>query len=303
MNYNEFENLLKERLIKGNGPKLLIKLIDAPFRYFSLLNLFNFLTKLEQSFLRTQENNYYKFLNDLVVYFFISKKFETLENKLKVLTKDEESDVILEHKINLSHLFRDENTKTLFCIWQKKRDYYSNNKAIEIIEKFKSDNYLIKKHFEDYQIKSYLWFVDEEIKTNKHIYIQHLNDDVENRINVVYGSELFDFFEDNEYWKNIQNFQKTFKDKNHDFFLKMPNLDTDKETYEFMIEMSDSLWEKLNLDTEGHKLIREKIFDLRNENSNYLKAFKMRQIKATAVDEDEYKMKKYANENNLEINN
>ncbi|WP_051617839.1 HpyAIV family type II restriction enzyme [Mycoplasmopsis iners] len=297
MDYQIFERDLKMKLTNGNGPKILLKLIDAPHRYFSLLNPFNFQTKIEQSFLRTQENNYYKYLNNLVDLFFVEKGYEIGENRIvfsKQITLENGEIALQEFKINVSHVYFNNQTKEAFVVWQKKRDDLSTKKADELIADLEVKINRLQEYYSDYQLKTYLWFVDTDLRNNAEYFYQAINvkPNLNTSLFVKYGAELFGDFEQAEYWEEIESFQRKFKSNNYDFFLKAPNLDSDKETYEFMVELSEPQWQKLVSDVPIYKQMRESVFDLTNSESNFFKAYKMREIKATSIDEEDYKNKK-----------
>ncbi|WP_027120377.1 HpyAIV family type II restriction enzyme [Mycoplasmopsis lipofaciens] len=297
MDYNQFEIQLKKTLTTNNGPKLLMKLIDAPYRYISLLNPFNFKTKMEQSFLRTQENTYYKFLKEIAEYFLIQYQYELLDNNIQIhrpINENEFETVKLKPQL----LFTDQE-KNLNVVWIKKRDTYSASKAVEIFEKFVQNIKDIQFGYKEYKIKGFIWFIDNEFHLNENYYLSQIDSNLDQlNLKIVYSSDFLAHFDHKSDWEQIEQHMYSFKQKDYNFLLEMPNLDTDSETLEFMINMSNSSWEKLISNDDIYLNIRNKIFDQRNENSNFFKALKIRNIKETALDEDDFKLKRMQFENN-----
>ncbi|VEU78399.1 HpyAIV family type II restriction enzyme [Mycoplasmopsis columbinasalis] len=284
MNFNDFSNEIKYRLTTNRGPRMLEKLIEAPDRFFNVLTPLNFKIKLEQSFLRTQENVYFKYLCELAINFFIGvKKFLALENRPQIVVIDTAPDGThnaYEFKFNFHMAFGDEQGKTIYYVIRKKRDSLSKTEADEFI-----------KHILDYQSKLYkidvvndnkvellIWFVDSETKRNKEFFENTTAQPefIGKNIKFFYGGELFEYFQDNDYWLNISNFLKEFHSQNHDYFLTLPNLDSDRETLEYLVRLSEQKWNKFNSVEPIYVLMRKHIFDQTNAKSNYLKAVKMR---------------------------
>ncbi|QSF13610.1 HpyAIV family type II restriction enzyme [Mycoplasma sp. Mirounga ES2805-ORL] len=298
MNYIEFETNLKSLLSRSKGPNLLLKLIDAPYRFYSVLNPFSFQTKLKQTFLRTQENIYFKFIKTCAEEIFINNlKLIPMDNKIDVPfqindeNNEELNGSLSAKRVVPTFLFTNEEKTKVYSIFLRKRDVYGANEINKIFNKFKENSELLTNYFKESEVVSFLWFVDEENRKNEELLheqtrILNINSSV---LNVVYSSEIFAYFNAKEEWENINQYLMQFKFKNYDFFLNMPDLDSDKETYEALVNLSNSAWEKLNSDEPIYKEIRLAIFNDKNPNSNLLKAYQMRSIKQKTVDEDELK--------------
>ncbi|MCE6090561.1 hypothetical protein J7894_00305 [Mycoplasmopsis agalactiae] len=293
MNYEQFEQDLKFSLLNNNAKKLIYKLAEAPYRFISFLSPLNFKTKLEQSFYRSQENKYYKFLSNCSVNIFSESRYEIAENSVSVtkFSADNPDEQIIE-SARFTFAFKDEENKKYYFIKQRKRDVFSANEAIKVWDKFKNDVELAKQSFADYKIIGILWFVDSEFRNNQQYYNSGslVEDDLYISISAKYGFELFKGFELHEKWIEIELHLDKFKRQNYTDFLEFPNLDKDPEALEALIELSDSTWEKLNSPTPVYMAIRNAIFNEADENSNLFKALKLRDIKANMIDEDELKL-------------
>ncbi|KKB26745.1 hypothetical protein MM26B8_04470 [Mycoplasmopsis meleagridis] len=285
MKYEEFENEIKLKLNNKIGPRLLLKIINSPYRYYSLLNPFDFKIKLKQSFLRTQENDYFKYINQLIDLFFAQKGYQQSENLF--LVKNDNKEFLEEEnnqeeyvKIRFNHSYLSE--EEIIFIWQRKRDDLSIKKADELFENCIKQISLLIDKFKDKKIKFYLWFMEDNFVQNKFIFNElcdkkaQLGNNV--KFNVFYGSELFKEFADEEFWISMEINQTKFKLNNQNLFNELPNLDTDPETYEFMLTLSNSAWEKLISQEKIYIEIRKQLFDLHNPDSNFFKVLKERKI-------------------------
>lgn len=96
------------------------------------------------------------------------------------------------------------------------------------------------------------------------------------QFSIYYGSGFFSIFEAESQWKLIESHIQTFKNENWDKLLKIPNLNRDPETLEFMVHCSESAWNKISSDDENALKIRQIIFDNEAENSNYKIAMQRR---------------------------
>ncbi|WP_027334528.1 HpyAIV family type II restriction enzyme [Mycoplasmopsis felifaucium] len=304
MEYSEFETELKEILLNNNAKKLILKLVDAPYRYESILNPFSFKTKLEQSFLRTQENKYFNHIKDLAVSLFFKYGFDFIDSTFVINVLDPNySDQSIQDIAKFNICFKSKDNKC-YCILIRKRDTYSANETVALFDKFKHYSEIaFKKIDRDPKLTTILWFIDEEYRNNEEYYNKATTvTDTDNyNIKIKYGSELFDMFNQIEDWKQIESYLNRFKNENYTDFLKMPDLDKDEEALETLVSLSPSAWAKLNSDSNIYVQIRKIIFNQEDPNSNYFKALKHRTIiENFAEDEDKIKMEimKLNNKNN-----
>ncbi|MBU4689542.1 HpyAIV family type II restriction enzyme [Mycoplasma zalophidermidis] len=295
MDYTSFELRLKQLLMNGNGPKLLLKLLESPFRFNSKLHPFNVLTRMEQSFLRTQENKYYKFIIECAEFVLNEAEVEHVENSYclnyvdtsKIEAWDGEN-LTPEDIVNASEIikfraplaFRNKDNTKLTLVFPKKRDIASKNEAAKTIEMFTKRIKALRANDKTPKVEILIWFVDSLYTRNEELYkkaFQAVNTE-ESIADVKYGSELFDEFNLRTQWDEIESYIANFKDQNLDFFLKMPDLNNDPETFEFMVGLSNSAWEKLSSDNPDMVLLRNLIFGEENDNS-YTRARDMRNSK------------------------
>ncbi len=294
MEYFEFEQQLRSLLGTNNGPKLLYKLIESPYRYFSTLNPFNFKTKMEQSFLRSQENKYFKFIKDYADRLFFDYKYTLMENRVAINEVDQQNpSVINKTLISFSHLFKDENNKKMYAIIQKKRDIYSASESIKNLEVLKSRTELLSKAYPEYEVVGVLWFTEIIYRKNEEFYHTNTTIAEDEKFNymIKYGSELFELFNNREDWEIFETYLERFKANDYKDFLLMPDLDSDPATLDAMVKMSNPMWEKLSSINPIYKQIRTLVFNEKNPKSNYLKAFQLRAYQETSIDDDEYKNK------------
>lgn len=294
MDYTSFELRANSILLNGNGPKLLQKIINCPYRYDSNLQPFNLITKLEQAFIRSQENKFYKFLIECAE-FLISQSFEnegieyvkksfvlrylnTENTDEKLLSPEEITQKTVTVRFRTSIAFIDKNSKTLNLIFAKKRDVLSSGDIEKLNANIEQRIKALQLNYIDYKINYSIWFVEDNYSIN-YDYFNNFATTINNentRFSVFYGANLFNEFNKTAEWKDIQEHIKTFKEKDLSSYLKMPNLAIDPETYKYMCEMSSSMWEKLNSDDYFMTKIRELIFSAYKDN-NLTNAIKQRQ--------------------------
>ncbi|MBZ4226614.1 HpyAIV family type II restriction enzyme [Mycoplasma tauri] len=302
MEYEKFENELKMVLLSNNAKKLIYKLIDSPYRFSSNLHPFDFKVKFEQAFLRSQENKYYKFITQCAANMIASYGNKIIESKIVINrtipnSENEEYEIL---KANFTHVFVDDVNMKIIAITQKKIDIYSSNEALKNWEKFKESLSIISEAYSNYKIDGYLWFIDPEFRKNESFYHQNsvIQESDKYHYCARYGSELFSIFNSREDWNEMELHIEKFKRQQHKYFLNIPDLNTDPEALEALVELSESNWEKLNSPLPTYMFIRRSIFDESDPNSNLFKAIKYRQIKLVSNDEDELKLgiMRYENE-------
>ncbi|WP_029513156.1 HpyAIV family type II restriction enzyme [Mycoplasmopsis primatum] len=300
MEYIQFEQELKSQLLNNNARKLIYKLVEAPYRFYSILSPLSFRTKLEQAFYRSQENKYYKFLTSCASNLFAKYGYKIMENKISITKPIEDNpETYIVQTASFTHLFQNEEDKIIYAILQKKRDVYSAKESIKLLDKFKSNLLILAQGYQDYTIKGYLWFVESEFRKNESYY--HSNSVVQEEDSIKYSaryaSEIFRDFDHREDWDEIELHIEKFKRQNYLDFIELPDLDTSQEALEALVELSDSAWEKLNSPTPAYINVRKSVFNEANENSNLFKAIALREIKLKAIDEDEFKLESMRLEN------
>lgn len=272
MNYVTFETKIRFALSSQNGPKSLLKIINAPYRFWSTLSPLNMKIKYEQSFLRTQENNYYKFIKNCAEEIFAFNEYELIDNHFKIQYANEEGDII--SKIIVSGFSFIDKENNLNIVFIKKHDTLSKKQTIELTNKYEKIMLEFKKIYQDKNIVIYNWFIDPLQTKNFEFfseYSQNYNS-AQTKINFVYGAMLFDNYNLKDSWNKIENNIKQFKKQNYDFFLLPPDLNTDQETYEFMINMSQNSWDKLLSNDYEMTKVRETFFNVNDPKSNINRA-------------------------------
>lgn len=299
MEYNQFEMELRSALTTDNGTKLLYKIIDAPYRFFSPLQPFNYKVKLEQAFLRTQENTYVKFIKYCAEYLITQYGFKLEKSSFKYTLPLKEGEEFPEEiKVNAAMIFRqkenggDEETADICVIYLKKRDYYGAKEVTKLHDNIIKQLEVLRMIYPNNKIKGILWFLDNDYHKNVNFFNECYDKEHSFEtpgFRAYYGAQFFKIFDKEEDWLLVENHIKKFKNSNYDYFLKMPDLDQDEDVLNAMINLNETSWQKLISPDEVYANIRQYIFNERNENSNLFKALKLRDIKRTSVDDDEEK--------------
>ncbi|MEA4115341.1 hypothetical protein VBM87_00890 [Mycoplasma sp. 744] len=296
MEYKKFEENLLLFLSKNNSLNLLLKVLDNPEVYFSLTNALNVKIKMEQTFLRMQENKYHKFIKNLIEEYLIKQNYEIMKNRV-ILTHEEiknnQKETIL-LKSTFSFIAKDENKKEFIYIWAKKRDNFSLKKIEILLENYMLIAKKIINLYPDYKHKFYLWFIEETVKNNKENIFNLLNKNNEINFQVCYENELFKEWNDIDYFNSIKENQKRFKKTNYAYLNNFPNFDSDESILEDLVNLSENRWNLLMSPVKIYEQLRNNLFNLNNSNSNFYKAIKLRELKILAVDEEDYKNKKIA---------
>ncbi|ENY69717.1 Hypothetical protein MBVG_3070 [Mycoplasmopsis bovigenitalium 51080] len=298
MDYINFELKLRQILNKDNGPKLLLKMIEAPYRYQSQYQLFDALTKMNQSFLRTQENKFHRFIiecaESLITNSFEENGIEhiktsfnlTFIDKSKVdtetnLSAEQIIELAEEVKFKSNLAFIDTQSKKMYIVFARKHDTFDKSSLAKLLENITKRNNALINSYQDYQINFIYWFIDEFYTKNFDVFhsFSKQNESENNNIMFLYGSQFLSLFNLQNDWDNIQSHMKKFKNNSIQDIYKMPNLNKDPETFEFMVEMSAKNWEKLSSDEPDMINLRNIVFDNQSESSNYIRAMRERNQK------------------------
>ncbi|VEU75563.1 Uncharacterised protein [Mycoplasmopsis maculosa] len=289
MEYQEFEQTLRQVLLDNNSKKMIYKLIDAPYRFNSLMHPFEFKVKFEQAFIRSQENKYYNFIKDYALLLFNKYGYKTMENIIKINKVDKnDPQLFIVQNLRFSHVFLDEQNKNLYLVLQKKRDTYSLNESAKLLSKLKEMANDVSDLYKEFNIKAFIWFTEVDHRKNEEFYNTNtfINENEKVTCLARYSSELFAELNHSEDWDQFEIYLSKFKNYNYQDFLKLPDLDTDKEALETLVNLSNSAWDKLNSLEPIYINIRKSIFNERSENSNLFKAKKEREIIQNSSDED-----------------
>lgn len=302
MDFDSFKINLKEKMNRAIHQKMIYKLIDAPYRFKSLFNPLNVFEKVEQSRIKSQEFAFNSFLKSLTSDELKKKSFVELENRYKfTILIDKEKDLYQEKIVKFDHVFKNEQTDEIYLVLQKNRDIYSYKKASEMIEKFIDNTEIFANHFQENKVVSFLWFMDENYKNNQEFFTNILSTKMNENIDyhIFYAYEFFKYLDIESIWDQMIFNLNKFKNENSQELFVKPNLDLDPEALEVLVNLSNSSWEKLNSDLPVYKELRTIIFDDKNPNSNLLKAYEIRKIKANSKDDEEFKnnMLEYSNIN------
>ncbi|WP_406615198.1 HpyAIV family type II restriction enzyme [Mycoplasmopsis hyopharyngis] len=302
MDFDSFKINLKEQMNRAIHQKMIYKLIDAPYRFKSLFNPLSVFEKVEQSRIKSQEFAFNSFLKSLTSDELKKKSFVELENRYKfTILIDEEKETYQEKIVKFDHVFKNEQTNEIYLILQKNRDIYSYKKASEMIEKFINNTEVFVNHFQDNKVNAFLWFMDENYKNNQEFFANILSTKINDNISyhIYYAHEFFKHLDIESVWDTMVFNLNKFKNENSQELFIKPNLDLDPEALEVLVNLSNSSWEKLNSDSPVYKELRTIIFDDKNPNSNLLKAYEIRKIKANSKNDEEFKnnMLEYSNIN------
>lgn len=254
--YEKFSNKLNTKIRDGVDfyKEIISTIIKNPYRYAGLFRLSNAKTKLLQNITQSREIKFGDFMEDIVTDYLGLRGFHNLP---KWLGTNIDGD-------DLSADQMSEKDGTLFFVEQKIRDDHDSTKKRGQFENFEKKIKHIKSLYPQYNLKAYMWFIDNSLKKNKNYYLQKINEvssiysDVE--IGCVYGDDLFnDVFNDKQLWEEIKIYLAQWKSQ-HTNNIEIPDLDTDDTVFEAMKLLSSSELQKLTSNENIFVLIRQELF-------------------------------------------
>jgi len=246
MNYEKFCRILNKHIFEGEKKELLKKIAENPERFIGLFRPTKPKAKILQHLLQSHEIRFGDAMEELIC--------ELLKDwNFKILPK-----VIIPHpkkKLDIDQYFTDGNT--FYFIEQKIRDDHDSSKKRGQISNFETKlEYLYKRH--ETKLIGIMYFIDPELKKNKNFYMEELQKMEKTygvKLYLLYGKELFQFFNHPEMWNRILEWLRKWKEDLPDF----PEINFDANPEESFKEIKDleiRHWRKL---IENKKLWEEGI--------------------------------------------
>jgi len=249
MNYNKFCTILNKHIFEGEKKELLRKLADRPERFVGLFRPTKPRAKILQYLLQSQEIRFGNAMEELISEFLKDWGFTVLP---KIIVPDPANP---RKKLYIDQYFTD--GETYYFIEQKVRDDYDSTKNREQISNFEAKlEYLYKKHGQN--LVGIMYFIDPDLMKNKNYYTEELDkmtDIYGVDLHLLYGKELFEFFDKLDVWNDLLSWLTRWKDS----LPELPEINFDNNPQDSFNEIKDLEIESWRKILENEKLWEEGI--------------------------------------------
>lgn len=235
MDYSKFIEILNKHIFEGEKKDLLKKIAENPERFIGLFRPTKPHAKILQHLLQSHEIRMGGALEEIIE--------KTLENfGFKNLPKN----IVNENGENLSldQYFYKEGK--YYFVEQKVRDDHDSSKKRGQISNFETKlEILYKKHGSN--LTGIMYFIDPDLNKNRNFYlseIERLKNFYGIDIRLFYGSEFFEFLKQGDFWNNMLEWLKKWKDNLPE--LPEINFDTSpEENFEEIKDLALRYWRKI----------------------------------------------------------
>jgi len=246
MDYSKFCEILNKHIFKDEKRELLKKIVDHPERFIGLFRPSKPGTKILQHLLQSHEIRFGDALEELLEEMLRDLGYSILP---KNITTDNHE------QLSLDQFFTD--GENYYFIEQKIRDDHDSTKKRGQIQNFEAK---LEELFKKYgnKIIGIIYFIDPDLEKNKNFYkneLSRLNEYYRIPLYLFYGKELFEFLEAPEYWENLLQWLKDWKES----LPEIPEINFDIEpekSFEEIKTLEIRYWRKL---LENDKLWEEDI--------------------------------------------
>jgi len=239
MNYELFTKILNKHIFESSRIKLFEKLANSPERFLGLFRPSKPYTKILQHLLQSAEILMGEAFEEIIEEIFRGCGYQVL--KKRILTKNGNT-------LSADHFFKKDNN--FYLIEQKMRDDHDSSKKEGQMKNFERKIEAIReKHIinGEFKLIGIIYFIDPDLSKNKQYYLEelsNLNKFYGAELHLLYGRELFEYFQCPEIWDNILEWLKTWKEN----LPNLPDIDLDKEPKRSFHEIKDikpSIWRRI----------------------------------------------------------
>jgi len=218
MNYNKFCEILNKHIFEGEKKELLRKLADRPERFVGLFRPTKPGAKILQHLLQSHEIRFGDAIEELISELLKDWGFKILPKIIIPAPANPRK------KLDIDQYFTD--GKKCYFIEQKVRDDHDSTKKRGQINNFETKlEYLYRKHGQN--LIGIMYFIDPDLVKNKNYYIEELNkmtDTYAVDLHLLYGKELFEFFDKLDVWNDLILWLTQWKDN----LPELPEINFDK---------------------------------------------------------------------------
>jgi len=260
MDYSKFKQILNKHIFEEEKIELLKKIADYPERFIGLFRPSKPGTKILQNLLQSHEIRFGNALEEVIEeilkdlgYIILPKSITTADGK----------------ELSIDQFFKDKNGNIYF-IEQKVRDDHDSSKKEGQIQNFEKKLEEIYKRYSNNNITGIMYFIDPDFMKNRNFYekkLRELSNSYKVNTYLFYGKELFEFLNAGQYWEDLLNWLKQWKEE----LPEIPEIDFDKEpekSFKEIKELETKYWKKL---LQNDKLWEEGIMQTIFRNGKTLK--------------------------------
>ena len=261
--YEEFLDLIKGKILSGDDlyDQILKNLIKSPERYTGLFRLSNPKNKMIQSLTHSIEIKLGDILEELIERYFSRLGFEVLQKRISVGNKNYLVDQLITKNNNI------------YLIEQKIRDDHDSTKIDGQFNNFVNKTKAVKAKYETFDVFSIMWFIDDTFNKNRNYYISRLSKMESERFELLYGGELFEYFNHGQIWDEIVEHLNIYRQELDPEVINIPDFGKSDVMLDALMRLSSNNWNKLTSAKPIYQQLREELF---SNGDNLIKAAKMR---------------------------
>jgi hypothetical protein len=251
MNYEKFCKILNKHIFESEKKELLQKIADKPERFIGLFRPTKPRTKVLQHLLQSHEIRFGDAIEEIISELLIIWGYKVLP---KIIIPDPSNP---RRTLDIDQYFT--SARIYYFIEQKVRDDHDSTKKRGQINNFETKlEFLYRKHKSN--LKGVMYFIDPDLIKNKNYYLEQLSKMTEIygvELTLLYGKELFEFFNKSEVWDAIIKWLTQWKEN----LPELPEINFDKEARKSFEEIKDleiRFWRKI---LENEKLWEEEIIE------------------------------------------
>ena len=237
MEYNQFTQILNEKIFESSKPDLLDKISKNPNRFIGLFRPTRAKAKVMQNLLQSHEIKFGEAFEYIIEEYFQIIGCKILDHNLQ----GKKGNVL---SIDQCFWMNEE----IYFIEQKIRDDHDSTKKRGQIRNFEDKLYSLIEKYPDNKLNGIFYFIDPDFKKNKNFYLEEIdkikNDYGVKSLHLFYGSELFEFIGRSDIWDEIIRYLEKWKKE----IPELPELNFDiepKQSYEEIKGLNPSIYRSL----------------------------------------------------------
>ncbi len=224
MRFEEFKRLMDHHIFDRQKHDLLKNVGEKPERFVGIFRATKPAVKIQQSLLQSREIRFGNAMETIIRQYIQEMEFENVPNQV---TGDDGSRLIVDQ------LFR--SATHVWFVEQKVRDDHDSTKKRGQIENFQKKALTLRNLFDE-SVSGIMYFIDPTFTKNERYYrpeVLRLSRDLDMEMNIFYGVELFEHFQNREVWDELTSYLRRWKEEMPDY----PPLNFDADVEDTLLEL------------------------------------------------------------------